>query len=68
MHLRITNSSTQAFDAFRFVFGSAGALELFDESGQDAAPQPIENKADSNVESAAAPVIGLWPQRVEKRL
>jgi len=42
MHLRITNSSTQAFDAFRFVFGSAGALELTNEySGLAVQPAPI---------------------------
>ena len=42
MHLRITNSSTQAFDAFPFVFGSAGALELTNEySGLAAVPAPI---------------------------
>ncbi len=28
MHLQITNKSTLALDAFRFSFGSAGALEL----------------------------------------
>jgi hypothetical protein len=31
MHLRITNKSTQAFDAFHFDLGSAGALELDNE-------------------------------------
>ena len=31
MHLRITNMSAQALDAFRFSFGSAGALELDNE-------------------------------------
>jgi hypothetical protein len=28
MHLRITNISAKAFDAYRFFFESAGALEL----------------------------------------
>ncbi len=42
MHLRITNKSTQALDAFRFDFGSAGALELDNEySGLAALPAPI---------------------------
>ena len=42
MHLRITNKTTQAFDAFRFDFGSAGALELTNEySGLAAQPAPI---------------------------
>ena len=31
MHLQITNKSTQALDAFRFSFESAGALELDNE-------------------------------------
>ena len=42
MHLRITNMSAQALDAFRFSFGSAGALELDNEySGLAALPAPI---------------------------
>ena len=31
MHLQITNILTQALEAFRFSFGSAGALELHNE-------------------------------------
>ncbi len=31
MHLRITNRLLRALDAFRFAFGSAGALELTNE-------------------------------------
>ena len=31
MHLQITNKTTLALDAFRFSFGSAGALELHNE-------------------------------------
>jgi hypothetical protein len=31
MHLQITNKSTQALDAFRFSFESAGALEFDNE-------------------------------------
>ena len=42
MHLRITNMSAQALDAFRFSFGSADALELDNEySGLAALPAPI---------------------------
>jgi hypothetical protein len=39
MHLRITNSFPIALDAYRFTFGSAGALELTNEySGLAALP------------------------------
>jgi len=31
MHLRITNILAEALDAYRFIFGSAGALELTNE-------------------------------------
>ena len=42
MHLQITNKLTLAFDAFRFNFESAGALELPNEySGLASEAAPI---------------------------
>ena len=42
MHLQITNKPTLALEAFRFSFGSAGALELHNEySGLASKAAPI---------------------------
>ncbi len=61
MHLRITDKSTQALDAFHFSFESAGALELDNEySGLAAVRATRRDFAGSEAIRSTA----NWPLKV----